>query len=496
MPRVIALLRVSTARQVEAGGLPGQRAECDRIARVHGLEIVQTVTLDGVSGVEVLGDPRFTALLTRLREPGVDGVVVADFDRLFRRGKWADLGILDAFADTGSAIYCAAGRIDPTEESGEWVAGVSSIMGGAERRRLLARTRRGKEEKRRAGRRAEGPVGLPLGVAWSKDAGWHYIEPQASQVRAAFAALLGGTHNLRAIARAAKLDRGRASQGLSRLVGSMLRQPLYAGLYRVDRRWTKGRASPRPESERYEIPVLDPPLVSPADFERAQVILSGRRRYVRRQRGDLGTYHGFADCARCGSELWMRAAAGNNSPPSYFCGGRRAGRCEQGDAAVTLADPVIDAALEERLGSEDVLRRLLDAAAQDARSRRSPTTDLGRRMAELSNRRARVQDGHEAGVYSASEATKRIATIDADYAALVEIAGRDEAAQVRVDGALVAEVVDVFGSWSELRREERRRLLAAYRVRVALRTTKRRRPPEVESIAVGLLSRDVVRVYK
>jgi DNA invertase Pin-like site-specific DNA recombinase len=501
MPRAIALLRVSTAAQAgsERGGLPGQRRACDEIARRFDVTIVDTVTLDGVSGVEVLSDPRFGTLLTRLAEPGIDGVVVADFDRLFRRGKWADFGILDAFAESGCVIYTADGAIDPGEESGEWLAGVKTIMSGSERRRLAARTRRGKEERRRLGRRAEGPVGIPLGVSWDKVRGWSYVEPDASRVRAAFAALLSGTHNLREIARLSGLDRGRATNGLSRLVDSVLRQPLYAGEYRPRYRWIRGKRSERPEHERYAVKVLDPPLVSAEDFERAQALLARRpaAHFVRHQRGDLGTYHGFADCARCGAELWMHAAAGHRSPPSYFCGSRRAGRCDQGHAAVTLAEPTIDAALEERLGSEDVLRRLLDRAVEEARTRRAPTSDLGRRMAEIANRRARVQDGHEAGIYSASEAAKRIAALESEYAALAELAGREDVA-VPVDGTLVAELVDVFGSWRDLRRSEKRRLLAAYRVRVAVRTTKRKHPPEVESVAIGILgaSRDGVRVFK
>lgn len=164
MRRVIALLRVSTARQAEAGGLPGQRAECERIGRTHGLAIAETVTLDGVSGVEVLRDPRFTALLDRLRDPSLHGVVVADFDRLFRRGKWSDFGILDAFADTASVVYTAAGVIDPSEESGEWLAGVQGIMGGAERRRLLARKGHGLVLRRaRREPRARGFRGAALG---------------------------------------------------------------------------------------------------------------------------------------------------------------------------------------------------------------------------------------------------------------------------------------------------------------------------------------------
>lgn len=501
--RVIALVRVSTEAQAgpERGGIPGQRRACDRIAHTHGLAIVETVTLDGVSGVEVLRDHRFASLLSRLAEPGIEGVIVADFDRLFRKGRWSDFAILDAFADTGCSIYTAEGKIDPADEGGEMVAGLKTIMSGAERRRLLARTRRGKEEKRRQGRRAEGLVGMPRGVSFDAKTGeWNYVEPEASRVREAYQLLLSGTHNFREIARRIGLAESRADGGLSEAVRTILRQPLYMGVYRVDRRWVKGKAVERAAEERYETVVLDPPLIDPADWQRTQEILARLRstRPVKRQRGDLGTYHGFVDCGRCGSELWMHAGGGRQgSPPAYLCGGRRAGRCEQGHAAVTLADPVMNTALEWRLGNPETLRRLLGQAAEETARRRSPATDAARRLAELHNRRARVQDGYESGLYTQREASKRLAGIEGDIAAIEALLGREKG-RFEVDAAVVAQLAEVFASWADLQRAEKRQLLAAYRIRLMLKTTQRKHPPEVDSITIGLLgeSRDDVRLYK
>src|SRR5262245_21754241 len=105
--KVIALLRVSSEAQArpEREGLPAQRRLCETVARNHALEIVDWVELEGVSGAQVLQDPRFNRLLKRLASPEIAGVVVADFDRLFRRGKFADYAILDNFADNGAVLY-------------------------------------------------------------------------------------------------------------------------------------------------------------------------------------------------------------------------------------------------------------------------------------------------------------------------------------------------------------------------------------------------------
>ena len=58
---VIALLRVSSASQAAEGkeGLPVQRDDCRRLAESHGLEIIQWVELEGVSGTAVRKNPNF-----------------------------------------------------------------------------------------------------------------------------------------------------------------------------------------------------------------------------------------------------------------------------------------------------------------------------------------------------------------------------------------------------------------------------------------------------
>lgn len=161
------------------------------------------------------------------------------------------------------------------------------------------------------------------------------------------------------------------------------------------------------------------------------------------------------------------------------------------------ADPIIDQALEARLGSEATLRQLLEKAAEETARRRAPTTDAARRLTELHNRRARIQDGFERGLYTASEAAKRIASVEGDIAAITELLGRDSG-PISIDPDVLHQLVEVFASWAELQRDEKRELLAANRIRIRLRAVGPRRAPEVDSITVGILGDlpDSVRVYK
>ena len=169
--KVIALLRVSGAAQAarDREGLPVQRDDCLALAAAHNLDIVEWVELDGVSGAAVLSDLRFQGLLARLREPRISGVVVGAFDRLFRRGRFSDYAILDAFVDARAMLYTPQGVYDLEADSDALLGVIHSELSAAERRNIARRTRAGRERKRREhGVRAEGPVGLPRGVLYSK----------------------------------------------------------------------------------------------------------------------------------------------------------------------------------------------------------------------------------------------------------------------------------------------------------------------------------------
>src|SRR5213594_3394158 len=144
--RAVALLRVSSAAQAgpDRQGLPVQRSTCERIAAAHGLEIVEWVELEGVSGAAVLSDERFASLLRRLQSPSIDAVIVAAFDRLFRRGRFSDYAILDAFAETQTRLFTADGELDLAEESGGLLGVIRGELAGMERRRIVERTKAGR----------------------------------------------------------------------------------------------------------------------------------------------------------------------------------------------------------------------------------------------------------------------------------------------------------------------------------------------------------------
>lgn len=509
--KAIALLRVSSEAQAgpERQGLPAQREVCAQIAKAHALDVIQWVELEGVSGAAVLADPRFAQVLGDLRSGRARAVIVADFDRLFRRGRFSDYAILDAFAETGSVLFTAGGVYDPAEDAGALMSVLQGELSGQERRRIIERTRRGRERKRREhGIRAEGTVGMPRGVRFDRRTGWTYVFPEAERVREVFRVWLesDGTLPFAAIARRTGIGSG-SSANRSWAIRSILRQPLYKGVYRVDRRWQKGRASPRRPEDTYEHVVLDPPLVSPADWARSQELLEGRRpRHPARRDPDEmdGTYAGALECATCGCHLWHRGGVWRTTSaqrpswehPQYNCPTKG---CSTGSISIRLADPKIDEELSSRMGSAEVLERLVAETLREAESRASEApAEISRRLVELENQRRRLIDAHVAGLVDLRETQKRAEAIDAERASLEAIAAR-HSEDLELDEGVLAALVDVFASWAPLTRDQKRAILRDFRIRVRVRKVPpsmgKRSVLEVVSVRIGVF-RDDFSIYK
>ena len=275
MRKAIGLVRVSTDSQgaEDRGGIAAQRREIERIAEREELEVVGVVELCGVSGTEVREDPRFISLLSRLSEPSIAGVIAADADRLFRRKKFSDYGILDSFADTGSVLYTSQGAMDPRQESDALLSVLRGELAGMERKRIAERTMRAKEIHRRAGRHVAGYIALPYGVTYSKTDGWGFDPAAVLVVQEAYAAVLAGERNMAALAR--RLGIGRT------LVNRILRATVYKGLRRIDRRYPGKKAVPRPAEGVIEFTLPCPAPISEADWQAVQDILGSRSRAPR-----------------------------------------------------------------------------------------------------------------------------------------------------------------------------------------------------------------------
>jgi DNA invertase Pin-like site-specific DNA recombinase len=491
-PKAIALLRVSSAAQaaIDREGLPVQRETCQRIAIQHGLEIVEWVELEGVSGAAVLGDPSFAALLQQLRSPEINAVIVAAFDRLFRLSRFADYSILDSFSETGTRLLTANGELDLRQDSDGLLGVLHGYLGGMERRAITERTKAGRRRKRRErGVRAEGPVGMPRGVTFDyTHEKWAYEWPEAEKVREAFRLYLAGIENFREIHRRTGIG---SEKDASSSIARVLRQPLYAGIYRVDRIWDGGHATPLPPEQVQEHKVLDPPLVPLDDWHEVQrrLDLRARARPERKDPETLGaTYTGHLVCSRCNRP--MRTPRDSRGYVAYGCE-RRSG-CSGGQVSVRAADPWVDTQLEAILGDLDTLQFLIDETTRGLASGASPSVaELSRQTSALQNKERRVREAYEAGDYELDYLRKRQAEIAAEKAALEAL--MDTPGPIEIDADVMADLVEVWGSWSDLAFGAKRALLREYQLEIIATVTGRpkHRRLKVERIRFAGLPPDV-----
>ena len=489
---VIALLRVSSAAQAgpDKQGLPAQREACERLASSYRLRIVEWVELRGVSGAAVLAEPKFQRLLQRLSDPSICGVVAAAFDRVFRPSRFSDFAILDHFRDANARIYTSAGVLDPSTQNDALLGLITGHLAGAERDAIARRTRAGRERKRREkGVRAEGGVGMPRGVAFDHKAQeWSYEYPAAEQVRRAFELFLSGETNMTEIGR--RIGLGDRS---SWAVRSLLRQPLYCGIYRVNRNWIGGgKGIPRAPEDCYEHTVLDPPLISIGDFDRVQGRLAeivGARPKKAALKDRPVDYAGFAYCARCGSRLMAMADRGRSW--LYRCPKDRRTRkktCDLGQFSSSKLDPVVTAALQAALSDADTIVRLVHEGIERSRREAPSGAELGRQMTKLSNRRGRLVDGYEMGSIDPTDFRKRVASIDAERNAVT--LQMEAVEPPEIDDSACVDLAYAFARWSRLGRARRRRLLESFGVRFWIEKEGRgyHARVRVSRIEIGVLS--------
>src|SRR6516162_6750460 len=176
MTNAIELIRVSTEAQASSdrASIPAQRSVNRSTAARFGLKIVKTIELSDVSGASVLLAPEIQRLIELIAAPDIGAVVTREFSRLMRPEKFSDYALLQAFADSHTKLYLPEGPIDFSEKTGRLMGTIRAAIAGLERSEIAERCWRGKEEKRKAGKKVSST--LPLGVGYDKHRGWFYTD--------------------------------------------------------------------------------------------------------------------------------------------------------------------------------------------------------------------------------------------------------------------------------------------------------------------------------
>ena len=416
---VVALLRVSTAEQagVDRAGLERQRQVIQRTISSRNLNCVREIELSDVSGSNVRNCSEVVEILDDIRDRKIQGVVVADLDRLIRPADLGDFALLQVFQDTGAVIYCGDQLIDLSTDSGYLMGGLQALLAGNELRLIKRRMQGAKEVKRRQGKCPSADITLPTGVAYDRATEKYSYTDAVSKVVEAFRLMdQDGLRNITEIAGRVGLQ--------NRTLANLLRNPLFTG-YRVylQKRGGKypsrnGRQSdrkkiPRSENEIIRVKVIEEPAVSQERFDRVQQILNSVKhvwgsKHVNGKVGSLGV--GLTRCGVCGDIVYFSSGkrAGRQKTHGYYSCRRnyylykgKTGGCELPNLRQADVDTALTECVNEQLTNPSIVKELVRIAVGriqgQTNSAESANDRNPQRIAELNRKLTRLLSAYEDG---------------------------------------------------------------------------------------------------
>ena len=474
MKKVIELIRVSTLGQAgeDRASIPAQRSVNQRTAQTFGLTITKTIEMTDVSGTQVLRTPEMQELLRLIASEEIHGVVVREFSRVMRPDNFSDYVLFQVFQDTGTLLYLPDGPLDLNSKTGKLVAGLRAIIAGNELSEIRERVWAAKEELRRSGRNPGGHVVLPYGIGYSKEKGYFYT-PEAEHVREAFRRFLSGETSYTELGKLL----GFTPQGMH----TIFTNPIYNGWRVYDkkrdmspgaRRCTRtGRQGDRRKIARdpdevIRVKVIEPPLISDAEFQRAQEIIAVKtRRHWKHSAKRIGhfTYSGFLICGECDSPVYGKFA----SNFYYFCRYRPGPRKSDGfrcptsymrrEKLETKLDGMLETKFTDRAFITDLLRDVEEKS--EASTARERVARLELEIRKLREKRERILDSYFEGLLSRAERDQRLLDVDTRRRMTEEMLLREAPAPTTTVRALMTAFAPLF-DWQYLDRDSKRRILA------------------------------------
>lgn len=356
----------------------------------------------------------------------VDGVVIADLDRLLRAERLDDIELLQVFQDTGALVYSGGMEYDFASPEGRLSGLMRVAVTGFELSLFKQRVRDAKESQRRAGKCPSSSITLPRGVSYDRQKQIYFYNDRVAGVVEAFRLIdEEGLSNIALVASKVGIE--------PRTLHNLLRNEIYTGrrVYAEKRGTEKygaknGRQSDRrkvtrSDTERIEVDVIDTPAVSRERFERVQRILDAKRTRWNKERDDAETVNlgvGVATCGYCGERLYCSSGRRKNRAArgyymckrNYYLYRRETGGCEMRNIFKDDLDETIRKFTAVHLRDKAVLIRLVDHAVRSygARLGSSRTADIaGAYEADLRRRENRLTDLYEAGHIEMDELVNR-----------------------------------------------------------------------------------------
>jgi len=262
---------------------------------------------------------------------------------------------------------------------------------------------------------------------------------------------------------------------------SILSNPIWMGWRIVDHKRTGGehytrhdgrqagrRKVRRAPEEVIQVRVIDRPLLSEADWKRAQEVMAHKAaRHWRSQPGyeTHFTYHGHLTCSLCGEMLYSSHTTGRHHERKdfYVCKGRRVSHtCDAPYQRREKLEPMLDGLLARELSSRAFLRTCIDTlkkreSRHDGQHR---TQRLISHVHKLQARREKVVDIYLEGAIGREERDRRLADVDRDLQTAQSLLLQQQPAQPKADVESLVDLLAPLAEWEYWSVEQKRRMLA------------------------------------
>lgn len=446
-------LRVSTEDQVLGESPERHEHRARGYAEQRGWNVATVYRLDAVSGKSVVGHPECRRMLEDVAAGRIDALIFSKLARLARNTREL-LEFADFFKEHAGHLVSIQEQLDTSTPSGMFFYTMMAAMGQWEREEASSRVAAASLTRAQQGRAVAGAA--PFGFRWDENKR-HALDPKEAPVRKLMFELFLETRRYKAVANILN-DRGYRTRKGAKFTGvtvkRLLVDPIAKGRWRTNYTRatnTKGAWELKPESEWIWHDV--PAIVSEEVWDQVNSIIEAQKT------GPIQTKrvrHLFAGLTHC--ECGARMQVPSNSP-KYVCP-----KCK---LKIPLED--LETIFQEQLkgfflSPEDIQRYL--AQADDA---------LNEKEAQLATIQA-----EEAG--AASDLDKLMALYLSDeipkegfrerYQPLEDRRNRLRDQIPRLQGEidclkiarassdeLVREAQDLYGHWSDLTPEEKRRIV-------------------------------------
>jgi site-specific DNA recombinase len=356
-PRVALYIRVSTEEQAQFGySINGQLEKLELACKLYNWDPLPAYIDEGVSGKN-LDRPQIKKLIRDARAKRFDFVLVYKLDRISRR--LSDLLTLrDEFEKAGVGIRSATEPFDTTNSAGKLLFNMLGSFAQFEREMIIDRTKMGLRRRMKEGKWNNLP---PFGYRLKPD-GILQIRPEERPfVKKVFDLFVRDNLGVKMIARQLRAEdhvTRRKGTWARTSVWHMLKNPIYAGLYRID-----GKLVPAPHEG----------IITRQEFDEIQELLSEKAKAPPRTHLSPNVLMGLIKCGLCGSVMTTGKGKGHHY---YVCTRRVSGRgCTM---AWIPARPVEESVLREIkavAGMPDLIDSCIDqlkvqneAEVQDLRS--------------------------------------------------------------------------------------------------------------------------------